>query len=117
MAFDSHQLILRFKIWCYTVLDLMKTVGNDYESQVMKRQVIRSSTSSYMNYRATCRAKSAKDMIHKLKIVEEETDESMGWLEMISDRNSLINTSALIKEGDELLRIIVTSIKTLKSRL
>ncbi len=31
-------------------------------------------------------AKSKADMINKLKIVEEETDESIGWLEMIQDR-------------------------------
>ena len=45
-------------------------------------QLIRSSSSVGANYRAANRAKSDKDFINKLKIVEEETDESMYWLEL-----------------------------------
>ena len=41
------------------------------------RQLIRSSSSVEANYRAACRAKSLSDFINKLKIVEEETDESL----------------------------------------
>ena len=45
-------------------------------------QLIRSSSSVGANYRASQRAKSKADFINKLKIVEEETDESMYWLEL-----------------------------------
>ena len=82
------------------------------------RQLIRSSSSVGANYRAACRAKSNADFIHKLKIVEEEADESMYFLELfleISDReNKEINR--LHKEGNELLSIVVASIKTVRNR-
>jgi four helix bundle protein len=39
-------------------------------------QIVRSGTSPDANYRAACIAKSDKDFINKLKIVEEELDET-----------------------------------------
>ena len=68
-----------------------------------------------MNYRAACRAKSTADMIHKLKIVEEELDESIGWLDITQERNNL-DFAKEIKEGGELLAITVASILTLKRK-
>ena len=69
-----------------------------------------------MNYKAACRAKSIADMIYKLKIVEEELDESIGWLEMMQERNEKILTKNEQNEGSELLSIVVASIRTLKSK-
>jgi len=116
MAFDKLALKLRFKIWCYECLDRVNEIQVTPENRVFLNQIIRSATSSYMNYRAVCRAKSTADMINKLKIVEEETDETIGWLEIISDRNKTADTSKEMKEGDELLRITVASIITLKKK-
>lgn len=82
-------------------------------------QLIRCSSSSYINYRATCRAKSSADFINKLKIVEEETDESMGFLDLLLFFNPQfkIKISKLLSEGNELLSIIVSSIKTARANL
>ncbi len=46
------------------------------------RQLIRCSSSVGANYRSACRAKSDADFLNKLKIVEEEADESMYFLEI-----------------------------------
>jgi four helix bundle protein len=46
-------------------------------------QIIRSSSSVGANYRASRRAKSNADFINKLKIVEEELDESLFFLELL----------------------------------
>ena len=43
---------------------------------VIKRQIIRSASSAAANYRAACIAKSTRDFINQLKIVEEELDET-----------------------------------------
>ncbi len=82
------------------------------------RQLIRSSSSVGANYRAACRAKSNKDFINKLKIVEEEVDESMYWLELFEriQPNSKHPINELWKEGNELLAITVASIKTARKR-
>jgi four helix bundle protein len=86
---------------------------------VIAKQLIRSSTSIGANYRAACRAKSALDFINKLKIVEEETDETLYWLELLEE-SSLVQKdkiSDLLEETNEILSIIVASINTAKNNL
>lgn len=82
------------------------------------KQLIRSSSSVGANYRAACRAKSLADFINKLKIVEEEADESIYFMELIDELHpsSKSNLSSLIKEGNELLSIIVASINTARKK-
>jgi four helix bundle protein len=112
--FDNVALQNRFKNWCYNCLDVINTsIITSDEYRVITKQLIRSATSAHINYRSVTRAKSKADMINKLKIVEEETDESIGWLEMIQDRHK-INTIDIQIEGTELLKIIVSSLNTLK---
>ena len=70
------------------------------------------------NDRAACRAKSTADFIYKMKIVEEEVDESMFFLEVfmeIHDKNQK-ELKRLHKEGNELLSITVASINTARNR-
>lgn len=81
-------------------------------------QLIRCSSSVGANYRAACRAKSDADFINKLKIVEEEADECMYFLELfleISDKERK-EIKRLHQEGNELLSIVVASIKTMRKR-
>ena len=84
------------------------------ELDALVRQLIRSSSSAGANYRASQRAKSTADFINKLKIVEEEADESVYWLEFfleVMDTNH-DEINRVKKEGEELLAITVASIKT-----
>jgi four helix bundle protein len=79
-------------------------------------QLIRCSSSVGANYRASQRAKSTADFINKLKIVEEEADETVYWLEIFEEvlpehKDEILR---LIKEGSELLAITVASINTAK---
>jgi four helix bundle protein len=115
-TFNKEALILRIKTWAYECLDVINKLKDSPENRVISFQLAKSCLSSLANYRAACRAKSIADMINKLKIVEEELDESKMWLETIQDRNEEINCNELIKEADELLSIIVSSIKTLRKR-
>ena len=112
-----EELRNRFRFYCVRVIKLAETLPKSNSGQVIGRQIIRSSTSSAANYSAVCRAKSKRDFINKLKIVEEELDESEFWLDIIvkADLLRLDNVSPLIKETNELLSIIVASLKTVKS--
>jgi four helix bundle protein len=82
-------------------------------------QLIRSSSSVGANYRASQRAKSTADFINKLKIVEEEADESNFFLEILLEINKnqelKKEIEILLKEGNEILAIIVASIKTARN--
>ncbi len=83
----------------------------------MGDQLLRAATSVGANYRACCRARSRADFIAKLKIVEEECDESLYWLELLVEVQFINYEMArgLLREGSEILSIIVTSIKTARS--
>lgn len=76
--------------------------------------MLRSGTSVPSNYRAACRARSNAEFIAKLGIVEEETDESVFWIEMLVDAKLVKNelVADLIDEGNQLTAIWVTSINT-----
>ena len=79
-------------------------------------QLNRSASSTGANYRAACRAKSKNDFINKLKIVEEELDETLFFLELLVELNPELKEKidAIYKEGNELLSIIVAAINTLR---
>ena len=82
-------------------------------------QLIRCSSSVGANYRAASRGKSDRDFINKLKIVEEEADESMYFLEILKEMSN-INPQEITRlhgEANELLSITIASIKTVRRRL
>jgi four helix bundle protein len=107
----------RTKRLALRVMSLVETLPNTRSADVIARQVLRSATSIGANYRAACRAKSSADMITKLKIVEEETDETIYWLELLSagKRISQDEVAELTKEANEILAMTVASIKTLRA--
>jgi len=65
------------------VIKLLDELSNKLSARAIGNQIIRSSTSIGANYHAACRAKSTADFVNKLKIVEEEADETIYWLEML----------------------------------
>ncbi len=104
----------RFKTWSIQVILFSRNFPEKYEFRAIRNQIVRSATSSAANYRAACRAKSGKDFINKLKIVEEELDETMFWIELVTELEKTFSTKseAIYKEANELLSIVVKSIST-----
>jgi four helix bundle protein len=113
---NSEDLKKRFKKFAIDVALLIKDLPKNTINTAYSNQLIRSSSSPGANYRAACRAKSTADFINKLKIVEEELDESVYFLELLQYFNPGFNDrfDILIKEGNELLAITVSSILTVK---
>lgn len=81
---------------------------------VVKDQILRSALSVGANYRAVCRTKSDKDFINKMRIVEEEADETAYWLEIIEESDLLKSDDLreLKREVNELVAMVVASIRT-----
>ena len=81
---------------------------------VVKDQILRSALSVGANYRAVCRAISDKDFINKMRIVEEEADETAYWLDIIEDSDLLKSDDLreLKREVNELVAMVVASIRT-----
>jgi four helix bundle protein len=107
----------RTKDYANHVVKLCQSLPNDWVAKTLGTQLLRSGTSVGANYRAVCRAKSTADFINKLRIVEEECDESLFWMELLVD-NGLVSSRKLEKlmaEGNELLAIVVASAKTART--
>ena len=114
---DKDTLINRNKAFVIAVIRLIEQFSKSLSVDVFSRQLIRCSSSVGANYRAACRAKSTADFIYKLKIVEEEADESMYFLELLKEvvPNSFHpEIDRLLKEANELVAIYVSSIKKVK---
>jgi four helix bundle protein len=115
----KQDLKSRTKQFAIDVWNLCSKLPHTREFNNYINQLIRCSSSVGANFRAVSRAKSKADFINKLKIVEEEADESQFFLELIKSINSnpdLINEiDLLIKEADELISIIVSSLKTART--
>ena len=98
------------------VIRLVESLPNTNSAQIIGKQLFRSATSVGANYRAACRGKSTADILHKLAIVEEEADESLYWLELLIESNIVSENklSALMNDINQIVAMIVSSIKTLR---
>lgn len=104
----------RTKKFALRIIKLVEALPNSRTGDVLGKQLLRSGTSVGANYRAACRARSDAEFRAKIGIVEEESDESAFWLELITDAGLMKAplTNALLKEANELTAIMVSSIKT-----
>jgi four helix bundle protein len=107
----------RTKAYANRVVKLCSALPENWIARTLGKQLLRSGTSVGANYRAVCRAKSNLDFINKLRIVEEECDESLFWMELLMDNNlmSPSRLAGLMKEADEILAIVVSSAKTART--
>jgi four helix bundle protein len=113
-AEDCRKRTKRFAI---RVIQFVEGLPNSGAAYVIGGQLVRAGTSVGANYRSACRARSRADFIAKMKIVEEECDESLYWLELFDEtgHKSRLPVEDLMKEADELLAMVVASIKTARS--
>ncbi|WP_455509898.1 four helix bundle protein [Butyricimonas paravirosa] len=101
------------------VIRFVEVLPQNYTSRVIINQILRCALSVGANYRAVCRAKSDKDFINKMKIVEEECDETIYWLEIIEESGlaKVEVVTPLKREAKEILAMIVASINTMSKNL
>ena len=101
------------------ILALCDSAPHKPGAQAIVRQLTRSATSVGANYRAACRARSAKDLVYKLGIVEEEADESVYWLELLAAGGYLRadQIAPVRREMNEIVAMTVASRRTLRRRI
>src|ERR1043165_604004 len=106
-----EEMKARTKASANRVVKLCAALPGNWIAQTLGKQLLRSGTSVGANYRAVCRAKSNADFINKLRVVEEECDESLFWMELLVDNGLVKGTRLrdLLKEGNEILAIVVAS--------
>jgi four helix bundle protein len=115
---NEQEFKQRTKALALRVIKLVSSLPKNTVSQVIGKQLIRSGTAVGANYRAACRARSTADLIAKLRIVEEEADECLYWMELIVEAKLLevTNLRSIMSETNEILAMTVASIKTLVAK-
>jgi len=113
---DSNQLIQRTKLFALEVIRFFQRLPKTDEAKITGKQLLRSGTSVAANYRAACRSRSKQEFYAKICIVEEESDESLFWLELISESGIQTNAKIelILKEAKELIRIFSATKKSTK---
>jgi four helix bundle protein len=104
----------RTKSFALKVIKVVEVLPKGRIAYILGNQLLRAGTSVGANYRAACRAKSTADFISKMGIVEEETDETIYWMELLIEAGIIHKDDLipLLDEANQILAITVSSIKT-----
>lgn len=113
---NAEDMKKRTRAFALRVIRLAESLPNTPTARVIRNQMLRCGPSVGANYRAACRAKSRPDFISKMGTVEEEADETIYWMELLIDAEIVKRSriSDLLDEADQILSIVITSIKTAK---
>lgn len=115
----KEELKKRTKLFAIRTFKFVSTLQKNKSVDVISYQIFKSSSSVAANYRAVCRGKSEADFLNKLKVVDEETDETLFWLEFIKDLDIECDKEELnflMNEANELVAIFSTAIRTIKAK-
>jgi len=104
----------RTKAFALAIVRLVDDLARSPATDVIGRQLLRAATSVAANYRSARRARSRKEFLAKLGIVEEEADESAFWLELVLEAGLVSSATAteLREEAGQLVAITIASIRT-----
>ena len=113
----EKELKIRTRKFAVDILNFVDQLPNRRSAHIIANQLGRSASSVAANYRAACRARSHAEFISRIGIVEEESDETSFWLDIIPETKNAQseNVSPLLNEARELTAIFTTAHKTAKS--
>ena len=109
----------RTKAFGLRVIRLFQSLPLQADAQIIGKQLIRCATSVAANYRAACLAKSERDLLNKLKICQEEADESTLWMEYLIEADIVQpgKLESLLDESRQLTAIMTASSLTITRKL
>ena len=106
-------------LFAVRIVKFYQYLCTEKKEYVMSKQILRSGTSIGANLRESRNAQSTSDFIHKLNIALKEADETQYWLELLklSDIITEEYYETLNQDLSELIAMLISSIKTLKSKV
>lgn len=111
----------RFLEFAAKIIKLSSLLKTTYEGKHIFGQLFRSGSSCGANYAESHAAQSTKDFIHKRELVLKELRESLFWLRLIIKANLISESNKIIiglmKENEELIKIISKSVSTTKQKI
>lgn len=109
----------RTKKFALRVIRMVTALPKDDVARTIGKQVLRSGTSVAAIYREASRARSDAELSAKLGLVEQELDETLLWLELLVESEIVKpdRLQPLHEEAEELLKVMVASIKRIKAKV
>ena len=106
-------------LFAVRIVKFYQYLCTEKKEYVLSKQILRSGTSIGANLRESRNAQSTSDFIHKLNIALKEADETQYWLELLklSDIITEEYHETLNQDLSELIAMLISSIKTLKSKV
>ena len=117
IEFNLKERLIDFAV---RIIKLSEALPNTRAGQHICGQVLRSGTAAASNYGEAQGAESRADFIHKVKIALKELRETEVWLKIIVKSGIVIPATKLdplLKETDELISILFTSVSTAKKNI
>jgi len=113
---SNYDLQKKTKKFALNIIAFCNCLSEDFSGRTIRNQLFRCGTSVGANYRAVCIAKTKKDFIAKLGIVQEEADETRYWLELLEESGMVVNEEIkkLYSEASQIYAMVVASMKTAK---
>ncbi len=116
-TYNLQNRLVKFSAMIISNIGLLK---QNFATEHLSKQLIRSVTSSALNYGEAQGAESKKDFIHKMRICLKELRESQTNLEILKEANLVKDLDAfeiITKECSELVAIFTSSIKTTQRKM
>lgn len=101
------------------VVMLYQYLTKSKHEDVISKQILRSGTSIGANIAESQNAQSTADFINKLSIALKEANETEYWLKTLINGNYIDEKgyNSMSKDNEELVKMLVKSIKTMKDKL
>jgi four helix bundle protein len=111
---DRETLKKRTKNFALRIIRLVAALPRNRVGEVLGRQVLKSGTSIGANYRETLPASSKRHFLLTIKIVVRESDETLYWLELLTESNTIkpSRLADLIRECTELLAVFAKTARS-----
>ena len=111
-------LPLRTKTLAVRIVRLFTALPKNEVTRVIGRQVLRSGTSPGAHCREAFRSRSDAEWISKMEVALQELDETTYWLELLIEADVVPGRrlAPLMSEINELMAIVVASLKTVRRR-
>jgi len=108
----------RTKAFALRVIRLHASLPKSELARILGRQLLRSGTSVGAQCREGYRARSSAEIISKYETALQELDETLYWFELLIDSGivSARRLEPLMAEANEIIAILVSSVRTIKRR-
>ncbi len=101
------------------IVRLYKYLTVEHKEYVLSKQMLRSGTSIGALVREAEHAQSKADFLNKMNIALKEANETVYWLELLTESHYLdgSDSKSVISDSKEILRLLISIVKSTKNSL